>query len=77
MTRRVQENKVGDQILEILQRAFERELGKENVTPSRPERMRLFRQVTESLLTDVLGKIGAQNSRRQSLDKWLHLNKVG
>ena len=58
MTRRVQENKVDNQILEILQRAFEREFGKENVTLSRPQGIHLFQQVGEATLTDVLGKIG-------------------
>ena len=58
MTRRVQANKVDDQILEMLQQVFERELGKENVTLSRPERIRLFQQVTESIWTVVRGKIG-------------------
>jgi hypothetical protein len=58
ITRRVQEDKIADHILELLQRAFERELGKENVTLSRPERKRLFQQVAASMLSDVLGKIG-------------------
>lgn len=58
MTRRVQQNKVDDQILEILQQVFEKEFGKENIVLSRPERIRLFQQITKAILTDVLGKIG-------------------
>ena len=54
MTRRVQQNKVDNQILEILQQVFEKELGQENIVLSRPERIRLFQQVTKAILTDVL-----------------------
>ncbi len=58
MTRRAQQNKVDDQIFEILKQFFEKELGKENMVLSRPERIRLFQQVTKAIMTDVLGKIG-------------------
>lgn len=58
MTRRMQQNRVDNQILEILQQVFEKEFGKENIVLSRPERIRLFQQVTKAILTDVLGKIG-------------------
>ena len=58
MTRRAQQNKVDDQIFEILKQFFEKELGKENMVLSRPERTRLFQQVTKAILTDMLGKIG-------------------
>jgi hypothetical protein len=58
MTRRVQETEVEDRILEILQQVFERELAKEKLVLSRPERKRLFQQVTKAILTDVLGKLG-------------------
>ncbi len=57
MIQRVQYNKVDDQILEILQKVFEKELGKENIVLSRSERVRLYQQVTKTILTDVLGKI--------------------
>ena len=58
MTRRAQQNEVDNQILEILQQFFEKELGKEHMALSRPERVHLFQQVTKAILTDVLGKIG-------------------
>jgi hypothetical protein len=58
MTRRVRENKIDNQILGILQQVFEKEFGKENIVLSRPERIRLFQQVTKAILTDVLGRIG-------------------
>ena len=57
MIQSVQHNQVDDQILEILQKVFEKELGKENIVLSRPERVRLYQQVTKTILTDVLEKI--------------------
>ena len=57
MTRHAQQNEVDKQILEILKQFFEKELGKEHRPLSRPERNRLFQQVTKAILTDVLGKI--------------------
>lgn len=57
MTQHAQQNEIDNQIIEILKRFFEKELGKENRPFSRPERTRLFQQVTKSILTDVLGKI--------------------
>jgi hypothetical protein len=57
MTHQVQQNKVDDQLLIILEHVFEKELGKENIVLSRPERVRLFRQVTRAVLTDMLGKL--------------------
>ena len=58
MTRHAQQNGVDNQIFEILKQFFEKELGKENRPLSRPERIRLFQQVTKAILADVLGKIG-------------------
>jgi hypothetical protein len=58
MTQRVQQNKVDDQILEILQQVFEKEFSKESLALSRPERIRLFQQVTKVILNDVLKKTG-------------------
>jgi len=57
MIRHAQQNEVDNQIFEILKQFFEKELGKENRPLSRPERIRLFQQVTKAILTDVLGKI--------------------
>jgi hypothetical protein len=57
MIRHAQQNEVDRQIFEILKQFFEKELGKENRPFSRPERNRLFQQVTKAILTDVLGKI--------------------
>ena len=57
MIRHAQQNELDNQILEILKQFFEKELGKENRPLSRPERKRLFQQVTKSIMADVLGKI--------------------
>ncbi|HLO32560.1 MAG TPA: hypothetical protein VK249_25660 [Anaerolineales bacterium] len=57
IAQRAQRNQVDGQILAILQQSFEIELGKENIVLSRPERVRLFQDVTKVILTDVLGKI--------------------
>ncbi len=57
MIQHAKQNELDDQIIEILKQFFEKELGKENRPFSRPERNRLFQQVTKAILTDVLGKI--------------------
>ncbi len=57
MTRRMQQNGVDNQIFEILRQVFEKEL-EHGIILSRPERARLFQQVSIAILTDVLGKIG-------------------
>jgi hypothetical protein len=58
MIRRLQQAGIDGQILEILQKAFEKELGQERVTLARPDRIRLFQQVAKAILDDVLGKTG-------------------
>ena len=57
ITQHVQQKKVDDQMLVILQQVFENEVDKENIVLSRPERVRLLRQVTKAVLTDMLGKL--------------------
>ena len=56
MTRRMQEQELDDQILKILQNAFEKEL-KHRIVLSRPDRKRLFLEVSKSILADVLEKM--------------------
>ncbi len=56
MTRRMQQNGVDNQIFEILRQVFEKEL-EHGIILSRPERARLFQQISIAILTDVLGKI--------------------
>ena len=48
---------VNDQILGILQKAYENALYEENVVLTRPERKRLFKQITQLVLEDVLKKL--------------------
>lgn len=56
MTRHARKNEIDNKILEIVQQFFEKELSEEHMVLSRPERVRLFQQVTKAILTDVLGK---------------------
>jgi len=57
ITQLVQEKKVDQQILQIVQQAFEKELSSENVVLSRPEKTRLLQQVTRAVLTEAITKI--------------------
>ena len=60
MTQRVQQAKVDNQILETVQQVVEKELDQQNIVLSRPERVRLFRQVTKAVLTDMLAKLDGE-----------------
>jgi hypothetical protein len=57
ITHRMVQQDVDGQILGFVQRAYERELGKENVLLSRPERVRLYQMVTRAVLTRLLEKM--------------------
>ena len=57
ITQLVQEKKVDQQILQIVQQVFEKELSSENVVLSRPEKTRLLQQVTRAVLTEAITKI--------------------
>ena len=48
---------VNDQILGILQKAYENALYEENVALSRPERNSLFSQIVQMIMEDVLKKL--------------------
>lgn len=58
MTQRVRDNQIDAQIVEILKNTFEKELGEVDVMLSRPERVRLFQQVSRAILDDVTKKLG-------------------
>ena len=60
MTRRVRENQIDAQIIEILTQTFEKELAEVDVMLSRPERVRLFRQVSQVILDEVAAKINGE-----------------
>jgi hypothetical protein len=57
MIQRAQQDEIDKQIAELLKQFFEKELDKENRPFSRPDRTRLFQQVSKAILADVLGKI--------------------
>jgi hypothetical protein len=57
LIQRVQQEKVDKQILEIVQQVCEKELDKNNIVLSRPERVRLFHQLTKTVLTGMLAKL--------------------
>lgn len=48
---------INEQILDTVMKAYENALYEENVVLSRPERKRLFFQISEMVFDDVLGKI--------------------
>ena len=48
---------VNDRIFEVVTKAFEEALEKENVMLSRPERKRLLAQVLQQVLNDMLKKL--------------------
>ena len=53
----VQKKKVEEQILQIVQQVFEKELNGANVVLTRPEKTRLLQQVTRTVLTEAIAKI--------------------
>jgi len=57
LTRRLREAEVDRQILEKLQEIFESELDQEPSMLSRPQRVRLFKEVAKTILTDVMEKV--------------------
>ena len=56
MSKKVSAN-VNEQILGILQKAYEDALYEENVVLSRPERKRLLSQIAKMVMDDVLKKL--------------------
>ena len=57
ITQLVQKKKVEEQILQIVQQVFEKELNSANVVLTRPEKTRLLQQVTRTVLTEAIAKI--------------------
>jgi hypothetical protein len=58
LIRRVQTHQVEEQILRLLKHAFEVEIEKEMQVLSRRERVRLLREVAQTIMRDALGKLG-------------------
>ena len=57
MLRRIQAFKVNEQILEVLQVAYEDALKEEHVILSSPERKRMLSQISKSILEEMLKKL--------------------
>ena len=57
MTERLQQNGVDEKILTLLKKAIELELEENTIILSRPDRNRLFREVSKTLMNNVLSKL--------------------
>lgn len=64
MLRHVQSVKVNDRIFEIVQKAYEDALKKENIVLSLAERKRLLSQIVKPVLEDLTGKLNDRSDRR-------------
>jgi len=53
---------VNEQILEIIMKAYEDALYKENIVLSRPERKRLFSQIVKLVMEDMIKKLDYRSS---------------
>ncbi len=58
MLQKVQEAQVNDQIFEVVQKAYDDVMNKENIILSRQERKRLLAQILKSVLEDMNKKLG-------------------
>jgi hypothetical protein len=59
ITQHMQQIGIHEQLLEMVQQVFEKELGNKHLVLSPPEKARLLEQVTRAVLTEALGKIGS------------------
>ena len=57
MIERVKSAKVNDQIFQVVQKAYEDALKRENIVLSRPERQRLLSQILRHVLDDMVKKL--------------------
>lgn len=57
MLKNVQAAQVDDHIIEVIRKAYEDELTKENIVLSRPERRRLLKQIIKLVLEDMIKKL--------------------
>ena len=55
----MQRKKVDEQLFQIIQQAFEKEFENEHILLARPEKVRLFQQVTKAVLAEVSAKADA------------------
>lgn len=56
---------VNERISFILKNAYENALGEENVVLSRPERNRLFSQIVQMVMEDILEKSGGGSAKKE------------
>lgn len=59
MTQHAVQQGIDNQIVDLLRQFFDKELGQEKRPLPRPERTRLFQQLSKAIVTDALGKIDA------------------
>jgi hypothetical protein len=59
MFQHVQDQRVNDQIFEVVKKAYEQALLQENVVLSRPERMRMLSQIMKMVLEDMIKRLGS------------------
>jgi hypothetical protein len=57
MLQRVRSFKVNDQILEVIQVAYDNALKEEHIILSSPERKRMLSQISKSVLEDMIKKL--------------------
>ena len=57
IVQRLRQGSIESQILEIVQQGFDKELDKNHILLSRPEKLRLFQQSVKTILTDMLAKL--------------------
>jgi hypothetical protein len=61
MFQHVQDQKVNDQIFEVVRQAYEKALFQENVVLSRAERTRLLSQIMKMVLEDMVKKLSGDS----------------
>lgn len=62
LLKKVQDTNVKDRIQNILQMTYEEALTSESVVLSRPERQRLFHQISKTMLQELLNQLDAPTS---------------
>jgi len=58
---KVQAANINDQIFLVVQNTYEQALAGENIFLSRPERKRLFSQILELVLSDMINKLDSRS----------------
>jgi hypothetical protein len=69
MLQRVQEAQVNDQIFEVVQKAYDDVMNKENIVLTRQDRKRLLAQTLKPVLEEMIKKLG-NNSTLHEIYDW-------